>query len=87
VIIELKPEHQQILNRAIQSGLSQEEALDQAFTLLAGQFQNEEWLVANAEEIRAQIERGFTQSERGELVDGDEAVRILRERRAKRNVA
>ncbi len=87
MIIELKPEQEDILKRAVQSGLSQEEALEQAFALLAEQFHNEEWLQANSDEIRAQIERGFAQAERGELIDGDEAVRILRERRAKRSVA
>jgi hypothetical protein len=87
MMIELKPEQQRILERAAKSGLSPEEVLDQAFAVIEEQFQNEEWLLAERDVINAQIERGFTQAENGELIDGDEAIRLLRERRAKRNVA
>jgi predicted transcriptional regulator len=87
MMIELKPEQQRILERAVLSGITAEEVLDQAFALIEGQFQNEEWLLAERDAIHAQIERGFAQAERGELIDGDEAIRLLRERRAKRNVA
>jgi predicted transcriptional regulator len=87
MMIELKPEQQRILERAAKSGLSPEEVLDQAFAVIEEQFQNEEWLLAERDVINAQIERGFAQAENGELIDGDEAIRLLRERRAKRNVA
>lgn len=87
MMIELKPEQQRILERAVQSGMSPQEVLDQAFAVIEGQFLDQEWLLAERDAIQAQIERGFAQAERGELTDGDEAVRILRERRAKRNVA
>ena len=36
------------------------------------------------EGIAAHIEKGFAQAERGDLFDGDEAVEILRQRRAQR---
>ena len=37
--------------------------------------------------IAAQIEEGYAQALRGELIDGDEAIRILRERHTKRQAA
>jgi predicted transcriptional regulator len=42
---------------------------------------------ADHETIAAQIEEGFAQAERGELVDADQAIQILQERRAKRRIA
>ena len=36
----------------------------------------------NRDGIAALIEHGFAQAERGELIDGDEVVALLRERRA-----
>jgi predicted transcriptional regulator len=67
--------------------MSPEEVLDQAFAVIEEQFLDQGWLRAERDVIHAQIERGFAQAQRGELIDGDEAIRILRERRAKRNVA
>jgi predicted transcriptional regulator len=34
--------------------------------------------------VSAHIEEGFTQAERGELIDGDVAIAMLRKRRAER---
>jgi predicted transcriptional regulator len=87
VLIELRPEQQQILERAARSGMSPEEVLNQAFVIIDEQLQNEEWLLANRVAISGQIDQGFAQSERGELYDPEEALRILKERRAKRHVA
>jgi predicted transcriptional regulator len=87
MMIELKPEQQKILERAAKSGMSPEEVLNQAFAVIEEQLQNEEWLLANKPAISEQIDEGFAQSERGELYDPEEAIRILRERRAKRQVA
>ena len=36
------------------------------------------------EAIAAHIEAGFAQAERGELIDGDAAVEMFRQRRAER---
>ena len=36
------------------------------------------------DEVAAQIATGFGQAEAGELMDGEEAVRMLRRRRAER---
>lgn len=87
MILELKPEQQKVLDRAAQSGMSPEEVLDQAFAVIHEQYRNDDWLLANKDEIGAQIEEGFAQAERGELVDGDRAAQILEERRAKRRIA
>ena len=87
MMIELRPEQQRILERAVKAGMSPEEVLNQAFAVIEDQLQTEEWLLANRQAISDQIDEGFAQSERGELYDPEEAMRILRERRAKRQVA
>jgi len=87
MILELKPEQQRLLDRAAQSGMSPEEVLDQAFAVIHEQYGNEDWLLADREAIAAQIEEGFAQAERGELVDAEQAIRILQDRRAKRQIA
>ncbi len=87
MLVELKPEQQRILERAARSGMSPDEVLDQAFAVIEDQFENEEWLLASQKQISEQIDQGFEQSERGELYDPEEAIRILKERRAKRQVA
>jgi predicted transcriptional regulator len=87
MVLQLKPEQQQILDRAARSGMSPEEVLDQAFAIIHDQFRNGDWMLADKGAIAAQIEEGFEQAERGELVDAVEAVRILEDRRAKRRIA
>jgi predicted transcriptional regulator len=42
-------------------------------------------MLTEREAIAAHIAEGFAQAERGELLDPEEAVLILRERRAKRD--
>jgi predicted transcriptional regulator len=44
-------------------------------------------LTPDREAIAAQIEEGFAQAERGELMDADQATRTLQDRRAKRLIA
>jgi predicted transcriptional regulator len=87
MILELKPEQQKILDRAARSGMSPEEVLDQAFAVIHQQYGNEDWMLADKEAIAAKIETGFAQAERGELIDAEQAIQILRERRAKRRTA
>jgi predicted transcriptional regulator len=87
MIIELKPEQQQILERAVKAGMSPDVALDQAFAVIEEQLDHEDWMLENREAISAQIEEGLSQAERGEVFGPDEAMRILRERRANRQVA
>jgi predicted transcriptional regulator len=84
--IELKPEQQRTIDLAIQSGAyhDPEEVLDQAFEIIREQLHSEDWMAEQREAVASQIAAGFAQAERGELVDGDEAVAILRQRRAER---
>jgi predicted transcriptional regulator len=85
--IELKPEQQKIIERAMTSGMTLEEVVERAFTLVDAENESLDWMLENREAIDAHIEEGVAQAERGELIDGDEAIRILRERRAGRQVA
>lgn len=87
MIVELKPEQQQLLDRAAQAGMSAEDMLDQAFAIIREQYRDQDWMLAARDTIASQIAEGFAQAEQGELIDGEEAVRILRDRRAKQQVA
>jgi predicted transcriptional regulator len=87
MLVELKPAQQKLLNRAARSGMNQEEVLDQAFAVLQEQYRNEDWMLADKEASVAQIEEGFAQAERGELVSAGQAIQILQARRAKRRMA
>ncbi len=87
MILELKPEQKEVLDRAAQSGMSPEEVLDQAFAVIREQYRSQDWMLADREAIADQIAEGFAQAERGELVDPEEAIRILRDRRIKRRIA
>ena len=84
--IDLKPEQQRVIDLAVQSGAYQNpsEVLDQAFEIIREQLQLEDWMVEQHEAVAAHIEKGFAQAERGELIDGDDAVEVLRQRRAER---
>jgi predicted transcriptional regulator len=87
MIFELKPEHEQVLERATQSGMSHDEVLDQAFAIIREQHEQGGWLIAERESLADQIAEGFAESERGELIDAEEVVRILAEDRARRQIA
>jgi predicted transcriptional regulator len=87
MILELKPQQKEVLDRAAQSGMSPEEVLDQAFAVIHEQYRNQDWMLTDRKAIADQIAEGFTQAERGELVDPEEAVRILRDRRSTRRIA
>jgi Arc/MetJ-type ribon-helix-helix transcriptional regulator len=84
--IDLKPEQQRVIELAVRSGAYQnpDEVLDQAFEIIREQLDLEDWMIAQREEVAAHIATGFSQAVRGELIDGDEAVEILRKRRAER---
>jgi len=86
VAIDLKPEQQRVIDLAVQSGAYQNpgEVLDQAFAIIREQLQLEDWMVEQREAVAVHIETGFAQAERGELIDGDTAVEMLRQRRAER---
>lgn len=87
MILELKPAQQKVLDRAAPSGMSPEDVLDQAFAVIREQYGNEEWLMTDKQSYAAQIDEGFEQAERGELIDGERAMQILQERHASRRIA
>jgi predicted transcriptional regulator len=87
MILELKPEQQEVLDRAVRSGMSPEEVLDQAFAVIQDLHRNGDWMLADKDTVAAHIAKGYAEAERGELVDAEEAIRILQARRAKRQIA
>jgi Arc/MetJ-type ribon-helix-helix transcriptional regulator len=84
--IDLKPEQQRVIDLAVQSGAYRDpaEVLDQAFEIIREQLQLEDWMVAQRQSLAAHIATGFAQAEWGELIDGDAAVEMLRQRRTER---
>jgi hypothetical protein len=71
---------------AVRSGAYENagEVLDQALEIIREQLQLEDWMIEQREAVAAHIEKGFAQAERGELIDGDAAVEMLRRRRDER---
>jgi Arc/MetJ-type ribon-helix-helix transcriptional regulator len=86
VTIDLKPEQQRVIDLAVRSGAyrNPSEVLDRAFEIIREQLDLEDWMLEQREAVAAHIETGFAQAERGELIDGDAAVEMLRQRRAER---
>jgi Arc/MetJ-type ribon-helix-helix transcriptional regulator len=84
--IDLKPEQQRVIDLAVKSGAypGSGEVLDQAFAIIREQLDLGEWMLDERETLAAHINTGFAQAERGELIDGDAAVEMLRKRRAER---
>ena len=84
--IDLKPEQQRVIDLAVRSGVyrSPDDVLDQAFEIIREQLDLEDWMIEQREAVAAHIEKGFLQAERGELIDGDAAIEMLRKRRAER---
>jgi Arc/MetJ-type ribon-helix-helix transcriptional regulator len=84
--IDLSPEQQRVIDLAVRSGAYQNptEVLERAFEIIREQLDLEDWMLGHRDEVAAHIAAGFAQAERGELIDGDEAVEILRRRRATR---
>ena len=77
---------QSTIDLTIRSGAYQDpsEVLDQAFEIIREQLHLEDWLTEQREAMAAKIATGFAQAERGELMDGEAAVEMLRQRRAER---
>jgi predicted transcriptional regulator len=86
VTIDLKPEQQRVIDLAVRSGAYQNlgEVLDRAFEITREQLDLEDWMFERREAIAAHISKGFAQAERGELLDGDIAVEMLRQQHAGR---
>ena len=84
--IDLKPEQQRMIDLAVQSGAyrDRDEVLDQAFEIIREQLDLADWMLEQREAVASHIEKGFAQAARGELIDGDAVVEMLRQRRAER---
>jgi len=85
-MIDLKPEQQRLIDLAVKSGAYQNpgEVLDQAFAIIREQLDLEDWMLGQRAEVAAHIAAGFAEAERGDLIDGDAVVEVLRNRRAER---
>ena len=77
--IHLKPELEALIQEDVERGPYQpaDEFVAQAVQMLHA---HERWLADNRADIAAKIEHSFGQAERGEMLDGEEAFRQLRER-------
>jgi Arc/MetJ-type ribon-helix-helix transcriptional regulator len=86
MMIDLKPEQQRVIDLAVRSGAYRNpgEVLDQAFEIIQEQLDLEDWMIEEREAVAAHIEKGLVQAERGESIDGDAAVEMLRQRRSAR---
>jgi Arc/MetJ-type ribon-helix-helix transcriptional regulator len=84
--MDLKPEQQRVIDLAVQSGAyrNPSEVLDQALEIIREQLELEDWMLEQREAVAAHIEKGFAQAERGELIDGDAAIEMLRQRRTEK---
>lgn len=77
--IHLKPEVEALIQNDVERGpyQSADEFVATAVQML---HEHEQWLADNRADIVTKIEHGFAQAKRGELVDGEEAFRRLRQR-------
>ncbi len=84
MILQLRPDQQRILEMATACGMSQEEVVDQAFTIIRAHHEQDAWMFANRAEVAAQIDEGWAQAERGEMMDADDVVAVLEADRQQR---
>ncbi|MGA2186490.1 MAG: type II toxin-antitoxin system ParD family antitoxin [Bryobacteraceae bacterium] len=79
--ITLRPEHEELIARAIRSGAYQnpEEVIERALEMLRN---DDEWLRDNKDSIREKIERAFGQFERGEFFTVEESRADMGNRKA-----
>ena len=78
--VHLKPELERIVREGVERGpyRNADEFLERAVHLLHDQ---EEWLSANREEIRARIEEGYASAQRGDLMDAESVRAEMREKK------
>jgi Arc/MetJ-type ribon-helix-helix transcriptional regulator len=78
--VHIKPELEAIIDEELKNGNceSAEEYVERAIQML---HEEQLWLLENRHEIAAQIEEGWAQAERGELIDADDARAMLQKHR------
>ena len=76
--LELKPEIEALILRRLQSGAfsSAEEVIERALEFLSAE---EDWLVANRDQVAAQIQEGWDEAQRGELTDAEDVRSEMRQ--------
>ncbi len=79
--ITLRPEHEQLIAQAIQSGAYQnpDQVIERALEVLRSE---DEWLHDDKESIHGKIERAFEQFERGEFFTAEESRADMDKRKA-----
>jgi antitoxin ParD1/3/4 len=78
--VHLKPELEELIRKDLERGpyQSADEFVERAVHLLHEQ---EEWLAASREEIRAKIEEGYASAQRGDLMDAESVRAEMREKK------
>ena len=81
--IRLRPEIEETIKQDIQCGAYQsvDEFVEHAVSMLHEQ---EAWLAANREEIRAKIAEGYAEAQRGESIDASDVRAQMEERKRRR---
>jgi len=79
--ITLRPEHEELIAQAMQTGAYQnpDEVIERALRILRFE---EEWLVDQKAEITEKIERAFGQFDRGEFFSAEESQADMEKRKA-----
>jgi antitoxin ParD1/3/4 len=79
--ITLRPEHEEAITQAIQSGAYQnpDEVIGRALEVLRAE---DEWLYCQKDEIAEKVERAFGQFERGEYLSSTELQADMAKRKA-----
>jgi putative addiction module CopG family antidote len=79
--ITLRPEHEKVVQQAIQSGAYQspEEVIERALEVLRSE---DTWLLDHKDEIAEKIDRAFGQYERGEFFSAEESRADMEKRKA-----
>ncbi len=78
--IELKPDQEDRIEKALRSGAYQspDEVIDQALEMLA---ERDEWLAQHRTELSAMIAAGYMAAQRGDLIDEDQVRANMDERK------
>lgn len=78
--IRLRPEVEELVRKDIETG-AYETANDYVEHAISILHEQEAWLAANREEVRAKIEEGYAAAQRGELIDAEEVRYRLNKRK------
>jgi antitoxin ParD1/3/4 len=78
--IRLRPEVEKLIRQDVQTGAydTVDDYVEHAVSILHEQ---EAWLAAHREEVRAKIEEGYAAAQRGELIDAEDVRARFSERK------